>query len=85
MEKHCVYCAVRTEYVWTQFNFSLLGRAKAQAVNYRPLTAESQVRTRAVPCEVCGGQSGTGTGFPPSTSRFLSQYHSTNAHYSSSS
>jgi hypothetical protein len=33
----------------------------AQAVSCRPLTAE----TRVGPCGICGGQSGTGTGFFP--------------------
>jgi hypothetical protein len=38
----------------------------AQTVSPRPLTAEARVRSRISPCGVCGGQSGTGTGFSPS-------------------
>jgi hypothetical protein len=44
------------------------GRAKAQAVSRRPLTAESQIRARVNPCGICGGQSGTGTRFYQSSS-----------------
>jgi hypothetical protein len=51
----------------------------AQAVSRRPLTAEARVRYRASPCGICGGQSGTGTGFSPSTSGFPCQFHSTSA------
>jgi hypothetical protein len=38
------------------------GRAMAQAVSRRSSTVEARVS----PCGVCGGQSGTGTGFSPS-------------------
>jgi hypothetical protein len=38
----------------------------AQAVSRRPLTVEARVRSRVSPCEICGGQSGIGTGFSPS-------------------
>ena len=40
-------------------------RAMAPAVSRRLLTAEAWVRTQASPREICGGQSGTGTGFCP--------------------
>jgi hypothetical protein len=43
----------------------------AQAVSRRPLTAE------VGSCGICGGQSGNGTGFSPSTSVFPCQFHST--------
>jgi hypothetical protein len=53
------------------------GRAIAQAVSRRHLTAESQVRARVNPCGIYGGQSGTGTGFSPSYPVFPCQCHST--------
>jgi hypothetical protein len=52
-------------------------RAMAQVVSRRPLTAEARVRARVNPCGICGGQSGTGTGFSPSSSFFPCQYRST--------
>jgi hypothetical protein len=55
----------------------ILGRAKAQAVSRRPLTAEAWVRAPVSLCGICDGQSGTGTGFSPSYSVFPCQYHST--------
>jgi hypothetical protein len=44
---------------------SNIGRVMAQAVSLQPLTVEARVQSRLSPCGICGGQSGTGTGFPP--------------------
>jgi hypothetical protein len=49
----------------------------AQVVSRRPLTAETRVRDQVCSCGICGGQSGTGTGFSRSLSVFACQYHST--------
>jgi hypothetical protein len=51
----------------------------AQAVSRRPSTADAQVRSRVSLCGICGGQSGTGTGFSASSSVFPCQFHSTDA------
>jgi len=39
------------------------GRPVIQAINGQPLTAVAMFRARAIPCGICGGQSGIGTGF----------------------
>jgi hypothetical protein len=57
----------------------ILGRAMAQAVSRQPLTAEARLRSRVGPCGICGGQSGSGTGFSRSTSVFPCHFHSTGA------
>jgi hypothetical protein len=49
----------------------------AQVVSRRPLTAEARVRARVCPRRICAGQSGTGTGFSPSSSVSPCQYRST--------
>jgi hypothetical protein len=51
----------------------------APAVSRRPLTAKVRVGPRVSLCEICGGQSGTGTGFSPSTLVFSCQFHFTGA------
>jgi hypothetical protein len=56
------------------------GRAMAQMVSQRPPTAEALVRAWVIRCEICCGQSGTKTGFSPSSLVFSCQYHSTSFH-----
>jgi hypothetical protein len=51
----------------------------AQAVSFRPLTAEARVRSRVSPCGIFGGQSDTGKGFSPSNLVFSCQFFSTRA------
>jgi hypothetical protein len=53
----------------------------AQAVSRRPLTAEARVRAQVSARGIYSGQSGTGTGFSPSSSVFPCQYHSTVARH----
>jgi hypothetical protein len=45
--------------------------------NRRILAAEARVRALVGPCGICGGHSGTDTGFSPSSSDFFSHYHYT--------
>jgi hypothetical protein len=56
------YICYRQKYTSRPIQY-LLGRAMAQAVSRRSLTVEARVRARVNPCGICGGQSGTGTGF----------------------
>jgi hypothetical protein len=46
----------------------LIGRAMAQALGRRPLTAEARVRSRVSECGIYDEQSGTKTGFSLSIS-----------------
>jgi hypothetical protein len=54
----------------------------AEAVSYWPLTAEVRAESQATSHGICGGQSGTGTGFSLRTLVFFCQYYSTNGSYS---
>jgi hypothetical protein len=65
--------------------FLFKGRAIGHAVSCRRLIAKARVRFQASLCEICGEQSGSGTGrgFSLSNSTVRSQYHSTCAPYSS--
>jgi hypothetical protein len=70
-----VYIFVSLLYWKTLLNYSCgfkfsVGLAMAQAVSHRILTVEARVQSQASQCGVCGGQSGSGTGFSPSTSEF---------------
>jgi hypothetical protein len=60
------------------------GRAMAQVVSRRPLTAEARVRSQVITCEICGGQNGYNRVFSQYFS-FPCHNHYTNAPYSSSS
>jgi hypothetical protein len=51
----------------------------AQTVSRQPVIAEAWVRSPVIPCWVCGGENGTGTGSFPSTSVFPCQFHFTGA------
>jgi hypothetical protein len=54
-------------------------RSMAQVASRRPLIAEARVQSWVSPCGICGGQSGTWTGFSPSTLVSPCQFHSTDA------
>jgi hypothetical protein len=60
----------------------LLRPCHGSVISWRPHTAEVCVECQARVCEVCGEQSGTRTGFSPSTSSFLCPYYSFRAPYS---
>jgi hypothetical protein len=83
-ETESIYLALRSEYLNTaQINFH--GRAVSLTVNRQPLTPGARIRSQASPYEIYGGQSGTGTGLPPTTSGFPSQCHSTSTLHTYSS
>jgi hypothetical protein len=48
----------------------------AQVVSCQPLITDDRVHAQVSPCRICGGQSGTGTGFFQSSLVFPCQYHS---------
>ena len=46
-----------------------------EAARRHPLTAEAHVWSHSSPCGICGGQSGAGTHYTPTTSGVSCQYH----------
>ena len=60
-----------------------MGLCLAGEIGCLSFKAEGRVQPPLSPFEICGGESGTGTGFSPSTC-FPCQYHSTNSSHSSS-
>ena len=78
---------MRTEYLYIiGINCSISWQCHSSGRQFCfPFTAEALVRSQASPCDICGAQSGTVTGFLPSTSIPPCQYHSTIAPHSSSS
>jgi len=61
-----VYCAVRTGYFNSGQFWCLKGPTMSEGVSHRPLIKEAWVQSQVSPCQICGGQSGTGTVFSPS-------------------
>ena len=53
---------------------------KAQAVSRRPVSMKARVQCQVSPCEIYGGQSGTGTGFSPSNKDFFPPPRSVSFH-----
>jgi hypothetical protein len=79
-----VCSAVRIEYFnAVQFSFVLLVVPLLRLVTFRPPTAEDWDPTQAIVCEICGRQSGSETGFSPSTSAYHCRPCFTNLLYSS--
>jgi len=53
-----------------------------QASSHRPLNYEGRIQFQVIPCGICGGKSGSGTGFYSEYFGIPCQYHFTNASYS---
>ena len=69
--------------VWNLDRFlSSKRHSMSQAVSCRPLTAEERAQSQVSPCQICDGQSGSGTDFSSSTSVFPRQHHPINAPHS---
>jgi hypothetical protein len=62
---------------WNTLLTSELCLGIAQEVSSLTLTAETRVQASVSPCGISGVQSGTGRGFPSSSTVFPCQYHST--------
>jgi hypothetical protein len=65
-KRRSVYCAARTEYFNSGQFSSLKGPTMSEGVSRRPLIKKAWVQSHVSLRKICGGQSGTGTGFSPS-------------------
>ena len=64
MEMQCVYFKLGTELLHIiQMNFVCHFGGMTQAVRWQPLTTEAEVGFQASAHGICGGQTGSGTGF----------------------
>lgn len=82
-EKMCFLCGMNSVFKCNSGQFSSLnGHTMTYTVSRRPVTAETWVLWQESPYEICGGESGTGTGFTPSTSAFPCHCNFSNAPYS---
>ena len=54
-----------------QIAFSLRGSCYGSGVSRRLFNPEARLPSKFGPCEICGGQNGTATGFSQNTSLFL--------------
>ena len=63
---HCL--STKAKYLYNCLTrLTARGGAMAQAVSRWPLAVKARARSEDGPCEICGGQSGTGTCFSAST------------------
>jgi hypothetical protein len=68
--------------IWTSCEVAVLLSMKTSSLEMRQRTHNICILnlfSLVSPCGICGGQSGTGTGFSPSTSVFPRQFHCTGA------
>ena len=76
------YMSIKAKYSYNCLTrLTARGGAIAQAVSRWPLATKARALFQVSPSEICGGKSGTGTGFSPSTSLIPCQYHSIIALY----
>jgi hypothetical protein len=74
----CIYTYIIYTYMCMYTYMKMTPVSIAQEASLWCLPAEDPVLSWASPCEICGGQSGNGTNFSPSTSVFPWQNHCAN-------